>query len=111
MQPLFMEFNQDLYNQKSSKRYVQKEFVNNPLKIKIRKASLSLFPQVIHLFLAKQKNFTSLYSLLLISLKNVKKIWDLGDKTMANKFMYNEDTQNYPFCKLQLVVETFEHST
>ena len=27
---------------------------------------------------------------------------------MANKFMYiqNDDTQNYPFCRLQLVVDT-----
>ena len=23
----------------------------------------------------------------------------------------NNDTQNYPFCTLQLMVETFEHST
>ena len=31
------------------------------------------------------------------------------DRTIAVKFMYipNDDTQNYPFCKLQLVVETF----
>ena len=35
------------------------------------------------------------------------------DKTIADKFMYipNDDTQNYPFCRLQIVVETFEHST
>ena len=28
---------------------------------------------------------------------------------MADKFMYipNDDTQNYPFCKIQLMVETF----
>ena len=32
---------------------------------------------------------------------------------MADKFMYipNDDTQTYPFYILQLVVETFEHST
>ena len=32
---------------------------------------------------------------------------------MTDKLMYipNEDTQNYPFCRLQLVVETFGHST
>ena len=34
---------------------------------------------------------------------------------MADKLMYNvhsnNDTQNKPFCKLQLVVETFGHST
>ncbi len=32
---------------------------------------------------------------------------------MADKFMYisNVDTQNTPFCRLQLVVETFGHST
>ena len=32
---------------------------------------------------------------------------------MADKFMYipNDDTQNYPFCTLPLVVETFGHST
>ena len=35
------------------------------------------------------------------------------DKTMADKFMYipNYDTQNYLFCRLQIEVETFEHST
>ena len=33
------------------------------------------------------------------------------DKTTADKLMYNGDTQNYPFCRLQLVVETFDHST
>ena len=32
---------------------------------------------------------------------------------MADKLMYitNDDTQNYPFCRLQLVVGTFGHST
>ena len=32
---------------------------------------------------------------------------------MADKFMYipNDETQNYPFCRLQLVVKTFGHST
>ena len=32
---------------------------------------------------------------------------------MADKLMDipNDDTQNYPICRLQLVVETFEHST
>ena len=32
---------------------------------------------------------------------------------MADRLMYipNDDTQNYPLCRLQLVVETFEHST
>ena len=31
---------------------------------------------------------------------------------MTDKLMYipNDYTQNYPFCKLQLVVETFKHS-
>ena len=35
------------------------------------------------------------------------------DKTMADKFMHiqNDATQNYPFYRLKLVVETFEHST
>ena len=35
------------------------------------------------------------------------------DKTMADKLIYipNDAIQNYPFCKLKLVVETFEHST
>ena len=30
---------------------------------------------------------------------------------MADELMYihNDDTQNYPFCRLQLVVETFEN--
>ena len=38
-----------------------------------------------------------------------KSLW----KTMANKLMYipNDDTQYYSFCRLQLVVETFGHST
>ena len=32
---------------------------------------------------------------------------------MADKLMYipNEDTQNYPFYELKLMVKTFEHST
>ena len=36
---------------------------------------------------------------------------DQRDKTMADKVMYipNDDTQNYPFCRSQLVVESFEH--
>ena len=35
------------------------------------------------------------------------------DKTMADKLMHtpNDDTQNYPFSRLQLEVETFGHST
>ena len=35
------------------------------------------------------------------------------DKTMADKIMYipNVDTQNYPFCRFQLVVEMIEHLT
>ena len=38
---------------------------------------------------------------------------DLREKTMADKLIYipNNDAQNYPFCRLQLVVETFGHST
>ena len=32
---------------------------------------------------------------------------------MTDKFVYipNDDTQNYPLCRLQLVVETFGHSS
>ena len=32
---------------------------------------------------------------------------------MADELMYilNDDTQNYSFCRLSLVVETFEHLT
>ena len=32
---------------------------------------------------------------------------------MANKLMYilNDNTQKYPFCRVKLVVETFEQST
>ena len=32
---------------------------------------------------------------------------------MTDKLMHipNDDTQNYPFCRLKSVVETFEHST
>ena len=35
------------------------------------------------------------------------------DNTMANKLMYIpfDDKQYYPLCKLQLLVETFGHST
>ena len=36
------------------------------------------------------------------------------DKTMADKLMYipnMDETQNYPFCRLQLVVERLGHST
>ena len=32
-------------------------------------------------------------------------------KTMADKLLYNDDTQNYPFCRLKSVIETFKHST
>ena len=34
------------------------------------------------------------------------------DKTIADKLIYTskDDTQNYPFCRLKLVVEIFEHS-
>ena len=37
----------------------------------------------------------------------------ITDKTMADKLMYipSDDTQNYPFCRLQLVVETFGNLT
>ena len=36
-----------------------------------------------------------------------------GVKTMSEKLLYipYDDTQNYPLCRLQLVVGTFEHST
>ena len=39
-------------------------------------------------------------------------IRDLRDKTMADKLMCipNDETQIYPFCRLKLVVETFQHS-
>ena len=30
---------------------------------------------------------------------------------MADNLMSNEDKQNYPFCRLRLVVETVEHAT
>ena len=35
------------------------------------------------------------------------------DKTITDKLMYisNDVTQNYFFCRLQLVIETFGHST
>ena len=34
-------------------------------------------------------------------------------RTMADKLMNipNDDTQNYPFCRLQSFVESFGHST
>ena len=35
----------------------------------------------------------------------------LRNKTMADKLIFipNDDTQNYPFSRLQIVVEPFEH--
>ena len=32
---------------------------------------------------------------------------------MADKWLYipNDDNENYPFCRLQLMVEAFEHLT
>ena len=32
---------------------------------------------------------------------------------MVDKLIYipNDDTQNYPFCRLKLLVETFKHSS
>ena len=35
------------------------------------------------------------------------------NRSMGDKLMYipNDDTQNYPFCRLQLVVEMYGHST
>ena len=33
------------------------------------------------------------------------------DKTMADKFIFIANGENYPFPSLQFVVETFEHST
>ena len=35
------------------------------------------------------------------------------EQTMADKCMYisDDDTENYPFCRLQLMVETFGNST
>ena len=32
----------------------------------------------------------------------------MADKLM---FIHNDDTQSFPFCRLQLVVEIFKHST
>ena len=42
-----------------------------------------------------------------------KNLWIVRNKTMANKLMYipTDDAQNYPFGRLQLLVEPFEHST
>ena len=31
--------------------------------------------------------------------------------TDKSKFILNNDTQNYPFCRLKLAIEEFEHST
>ena len=55
-----------------------------------------------------------------VSKKNVKSLYSYKytgiiprDKTMADKLLYipNDDKQKYPFSKLQLIVEMFEHST
>ena len=37
----------------------------------------------------------------------------LRDETMVDKLMYfaHDDSQNHPFCRLQLVIETFGNST
>ena len=50
----------------------------------------------------------SVYTIMAYQESGVKR-----DKTMADKLMYisNDDTQNYPFSRLQLVVEMFGHST
>ena len=32
-------------------------------------------------------------------------------KTMANKFMYIPNAQNYPYCRLKIEFVTFGHST
>ena len=40
-----------------------------------------------------------------------KDIGILGDKTINDKLISIDDQQNYPFCILELGVETFEHST
>ena len=44
-------------------------------------------------------------------MNHVENVREIMDKTMAYKFMYIpiDDTQNYPFCRLQLKVETFGH--
>ena len=44
-------------------------------------------------------------------IKNLSGIY--RDKTMDYKLKYipNDDTQNYSFCRLQLVTETLEHWT
>ena len=46
-------------------------------------------------------------------LKQLRLIAVVQDETMAYNWMYisNDDAQKYPFSRLQLVVETFEHST
>ena len=40
-------------------------------------------------------------------------VFDQGSKRIKDKIMYipNGNTQNNPFCKLQLVVENLGHST
>ena len=42
-------------------------------------------------------------------MNHVENVRDIRDKTMAYKLMYIpiDDTQNYQFCRLKLVVETF----
>ena len=48
-----------------------------------------------------------------IGFQSLAIISDIRDKTMAGKLMHipNNNTQIYPLCRLQLVVETFGHST
>ena len=69
-------------------------------------------------FLDSNRIFWSYYSLR-IKCNSSKWCWYLQrsfnpgikkDKTMADKFIYipNDDTQNYPFCTLKLVFETFD---
>ena len=65
----------------------------------------------------KLKTFENVLIVRINKLNNVDKKHFLPgiyrDKTMANKLMWisNDDTQKYPFCRLQFVVETFGHST
>ena len=71
--------------------------------------------------ITKYKQILNLYWNIFCNRMNVIILYIIGlrlimgsrDKIIADKLMYipNNDTQIHPFCRLQLVVETFVHST
>ena len=57
-----------------------------------------------HWYYLFRKIFTALMKIHLIV-----KVILFRDKSMANDLIPNNDTQNYRFCRFELMVETFGH--